>query len=81
MPTYSDIFGEGFTYKFIFGEGFTYKLIFGEGFTYKGFISEQEEFDIFFFHLLLNFEVLISVNIKLFHLALIINLSLTYPQF
>ena len=30
--------------------------IFGEGFTYKGFISEHEEFDIFFFHLLINFE-------------------------
>jgi len=26
------------------------------GFTYKGFISEHEEFDIFFFHLLINFE-------------------------
>lgn len=26
------------------------------GFTYKGFISEHDEFDIFFFHLIINFE-------------------------
>ena len=33
-----------------------YYIAFGLGFTYKGFISEHDEFDIFFFHLLINFE-------------------------